>query len=343
MTGKLLAMSCGIGHVSRLMTQAVYALIERRLSWCDVLTVIEQAKCEIEFWISGLRKFNSHPIWHRPSAVRIAFSDASDTGYGGYMVEHGPHVAHAQWTREEAKLSSALHKLKAVRLVLESVADRLQGARVRWLTDNQNVVRNLEVGSRKCDLWEGVVRVFNLTLQYQIHLEPSWIPREENQYADYLSRTVDYDDWKLNPGVFMELDCMFGPHSVDRFASFHNKQLERFNSRYWNPGSEAVSALVDWSGEINWFFPPVALIPRVLRHAQQCKAEGTFTLVVPGWDSAPFWPLICLDGKKFASFVVAWCELPCIEMLFIPGRQRTALFDGQRPNTPILGLRLCFR
>ena len=133
----------------------------------------KQLRCEIKFWVSGLRRFNSQPIWHRPSAVRIVYSDASDTGYGGYIVEHGPHVAHGQWTQEEAKLSSTFRELKAVRLVLESVADRLQGARVRWFTDNQNVVRILEVGSRKFDLQDEVVKVFNLTIQYQVHLEPS--------------------------------------------------------------------------------------------------------------------------------------------------------------------------
>ena len=87
----------------------------------------------------------------------------------------------------------------------------------------------------------------------------------------------------------------------------------------------------------------MALIPRVLRHAQHFKEEGT--LVVPQWESAPFWPLICPDREDFASFVVAWCELhvpPCIEMLFIPGRQGTALFGGHRPNTPVLALRLSF-
>ena len=42
-TGKLIAMSPGIGHVSRLMTRAMYALIESRSSWCEVLTVNEQA------------------------------------------------------------------------------------------------------------------------------------------------------------------------------------------------------------------------------------------------------------------------------------------------------------
>ena len=86
MTGKLIALSPGIGHVSCLMTRAMYALIESGLSWCDVLTMNEQAKCEIELWISGLRKFNSQPISHRLSVVRIVYLDASDTGYGGYMV-----------------------------------------------------------------------------------------------------------------------------------------------------------------------------------------------------------------------------------------------------------------
>ena len=38
-----------------------------------------------------------------PSAVRI---DASNTGYGGYMVEHGIHVAQGNWLEHEAKQSS---------------------------------------------------------------------------------------------------------------------------------------------------------------------------------------------------------------------------------------------
>ena len=33
-------------------------------------------------------------------------------------------------------------------------------------------------------------------------IEPEWVPREENQLADYLSRVVDYDDWGINKDVF---------------------------------------------------------------------------------------------------------------------------------------------
>ena len=35
-----------------------------------------------------LVEFSSQNLWLSSSAVRVAYSDASNTGYGGYMVEH---------------------------------------------------------------------------------------------------------------------------------------------------------------------------------------------------------------------------------------------------------------
>ena len=54
---------------------------------------------------------------------------------------------------------------------------KLANYHVFWFTDNQNVVRILRVGSKKPDL-HAVAMVFNLTICYQIHLEPEWVPRE---------------------------------------------------------------------------------------------------------------------------------------------------------------------
>ena len=91
------------------------------------------------------------------------------------------------------------------------------------------------------------------------------MPRDLNQLADEISRIVDYDDWQLNPAVFSSLDALWGPHSVDRFATCDNTQLIRFNSRYWSPGTEAVDTFtVNWSGENNWLCPPIVLLPRVI-------------------------------------------------------------------------------
>ena len=201
------------------------------------------------------------------------------------------HIAQGNWLPDEAVQSSTWRKLVAVGRVLESVAHKLSNLRVRWFTDNQNVVRILQVGSAKPHIQVEALRVFKACICYNIRLEPEWIPRDRNQLADYYSCTVDYDDWHIDPSVFAELDALWGPYSVDRFASSYNKQVERFNSRFAYPGTEAMDAFtVDWHGENNWWCPPPSLIPRVISHAETCKAQGT--LVVPCWESAPFWPLL---------------------------------------------------
>ena len=221
------------------------------------------------------------------------------------------------------------------------MASKLTNAHVRWFTDNQNVARILVVGSKKPWLQEVALKVFSLAVQNNISLEPEWIPRELNERADMLSRIIDCDDWLLNPTVFAELDAAWGPHAIDRFASYQNHQTPRFNSRCWNPGSEAVDAFtVNWVGENNWWCPPVGLVPRVIRHAQVCAAKGT--LVVPCWPSAPFWPLLCPSEGQFAPFVRDCCELPMVDTLFLPGPSGHALFHGEVPNTAVFALRCDF-
>ena len=62
-----------------------------------------------------------------PAAVRVVYSDASSTGYGGYLVEHGNHVAHGQWNEQEKGKSSTWRELAAVDRVLRAVSGLLKG------------------------------------------------------------------------------------------------------------------------------------------------------------------------------------------------------------------------
>lgn len=335
--GKIISMSLALGPISRFMTRSLYAVLESRQYWCDRLLLTEASKQELQFWSSSLEDYNSQPLWQSPSAVRLVYSDASDTGYGGYLVEHGTCVAHGHWAVTEAGKSSTWRELVAVARVLEPIAHRLCGERVRWFTDNQNVVRILTVGSKKPELQQEAIHVFALAMRHQIRLEPEWIPRDENQFADYLSRIVDHDDWQINPLVFQMVDNLWGPHTVDRFASQYNAQLPRFNSRFACVGTEAIDAFtVSWEGECNWMCPPVCLVLRALRHAEKCRAKGT--LIVPAWPSAPFWPLLQPRSGWFAPFVKAWCYLPLFEGLVLPGESGQPLFGGKMPNTEVLAL-----
>ena len=137
--------------------------------------------------------------------------------------------------------------------MLESLAPKLKNERIRWFSDNQNVVRILTTGSRQPQLQSLALNIFSSCMAYQIRLEPKWIPRGENEQIDFISKISDYDDWMIDLLIFAELDREWEPHDVDRFADIHNKQLEHFNLRYWNPSSEAVDSFTcDWSREINW-------------------------------------------------------------------------------------------
>ena len=158
--GQIISMGLAIGPVSRFMTRSLYATLESRRAWCEWLCLSPEAWNEIAFWQECLTEYKAQPIWHSPSAVRVVYSDASDTGYGGYVVEHGPCVVHGQWTAEEAKQSSTWRELTAVLRVLEALSAKLSNMQVRWFSDNQNVVRISHVGSKKAHLQEVALKVF---------------------------------------------------------------------------------------------------------------------------------------------------------------------------------------
>ena len=61
---------------------------------------------ELLFWKQNIDFFNGQPIWFSAGTTRVVFSDASSTGYGGYLVELGPELAHGQWSADEVVLSS---------------------------------------------------------------------------------------------------------------------------------------------------------------------------------------------------------------------------------------------
>ena len=212
--GKIMYMSLAIGPVSWLMTRSMYALLNSRQYWDQPLSMTPEVKAELQFWNSQLKLINGKEIWHSPSAIRVVYSDASATGYGGFTVEHGCHAANGAWSEEEMAQSSTWRELKAMQKVLESLLPKLKNEQVRWFSDNQNVVRILNIGSKKPHLQKEALAVFSLAAQNLICIEPEWIPRTENQQADYLSRIEAKDDWIIHPAIFASIDLQWGPHSV---------------------------------------------------------------------------------------------------------------------------------
>ena len=141
--------------------------------------------------------------------------------------------------------------------------------------------------------------------------------------------------------MFNFIDASWGPHTVDCFASPYNNQTKRFHSCFWSPGCEAVDTFtVNWGSEINWWLPPQHLVCRTIRHASGCRAKGT--LVVPAWNSAPFWPILCPDGCHLASFVHLWWSTSYIPGLLVSGRSGSNLGDSLNSDSMLLALFIDF-
>ena len=303
--GQIISMGIAVGPIARLRSRYLYDVINHRWSWQDKVVLSQEAADELQFWKANIARFNGQHIWFSPGATRIAYSDASDFAFGGYVVELGKEVAHGMWSESEARLSSTWRELKAIDQVLRSFAPKLQGHKVKWFTDNQSVKHIVMHGSKRLHLQDGAFSIFETCMNFSLKLDVEWIPRGDNERADHISRIIDVDDWKIDPALFAYLDALWGPHSVDCFAAHYNSQIPRFFSHFWNPGAEAVDAFTaSWQGEVCWWVPPLHLVARVIRHAQVCSAVGT--LVIPAWKSAPFWPLVCPDGVHFANFVHRW-------------------------------------
>ena len=243
------------------------------------------------------------------------------------------------WTGSEIRESSTLRQLEAVYRTLKGLEIDLEGLKVLWYTDNRNVVSILSSGSKNRKLQETAVKISDGLRDCQIEMMVQWIPRGENARADFLSRVLDRDDWEVDSRVFISLGESWGEYEVDRFASNYNTKCGRFNSKYWCPGTEGVDALnQDWAGVNNWIVPPPRLISRVLDHMERCRARGT--LILPKWQSAPFWPLIIDENESLKSWVKGMLQLPREGIII--GHKRNGIFDGRPLKFSMLALNINF-
>ncbi|XP_022779071.1 uncharacterized protein LOC111320674 [Stylophora pistillata] len=140
----------------------------------------------------------------------------------------------------------------------------------------------------------------------------------------------------------------WGPYTFDRFATYYNAQLPRFNSRFASPGCSGVNALAqDWSAENNWICPPVSLIVDSVRHLMSCF--GRRTLIIPEWPCAHFWPFLREGSSRFSSYVAEVFVLPAVEDLRLEGPGQKQIYKSRPsifrrcPKFRMLALRLDFR
>ena len=346
--GQIVSLQQVLGGLVCLRTRSLYHCIDSRLGWGSFVYIDQSAVEELHFWRENAKSLNEKgmAICEQRSAEVSVFSDASGTGYGGYValcagaLVEGTEV-YGCWDEAEVCQSSTWRELASVERVLKSNESSLSQKSIKVFSDNKNVSSILRKGSMKQSLQTLAMSVHEFCEKGQIQMASEWISRESAPLAlaDEFSRAFDNDDWEVKSHIFCQLSNMWGKFSVDRFASNLNCKCIRFNSRVWCVGSEAVDALAQtWSGELNWWVPPPKLIAKCVNKIVSEKASGT--LVIPVWESAPFWPLIS-ENSVFRDFVKDHRLLPQVNVIKA-GKGNNGIFAEEPLKFKMIALKISF-
>ena len=105
-----------------------------------------------------------------------------------------------------------------------------------------------------------------------------------------MSRVTDKSDWQLAPRKFKHFNKVRGPHTIDRFASYANKQLPRYNAKWRDGTTEAIDNLrlpdSDWRHETIWCNPPWELLDDLVVKLRNSGAEAP--VIAPYWPKKPW-------------------------------------------------------
>jgi hypothetical protein len=335
-TGLIASLALVTGPISGLFSRFLHRALATRSSWYSRVQLDSAALSELSFWREQLPRFQSRDIWRRHSLLRVVYYDSGGQGWEGHLgIGSKQHEAHGSWEPHEVHgiASSTRRELTGLLRLLRAFRPFLSDCSVLARGDALNVYTILlKGGSAKAHLQSVCLDLFAFCSEHRIELHPEWLPREENERADYLGKVRDVDDFELSADTFALVSRRFGPFTVDRFASKYNTKLPRFNAFYWCPGAAAANCFTqDWGDdEQNYCFPPPSLVAPTLRHARACRAR--MTLVVLDWRSVPWWPLLCgsvASGRGFAPFVTHQLYFPAGRMSwFLVGRLGTS-FSGR--------------
>ena len=157
--GQLISVQSVFDKIARLHTRCAYECIQDRLSWKGRVYVTSDCEEELKFWLKNSVELNAKGAYfgHLTEEQIIDFKlfcDASGEGYGGYIMSfdsdyvQGTSV-YGNWDFDETRHSSTWRELEAVRRVLYSNIDKMEGQSVMVVSDNKNVKNILEVGSKK--------------------------------------------------------------------------------------------------------------------------------------------------------------------------------------------------
>ena len=246
-----------------------------------------EAKADLQWWLDNLHRWNRREV--RPSSPSIEIeTDASQRGWRAYC--NGVHTGGC-WDTTEATLHINVQEMLAALYGIKCFARTASNLHILLRSDNSTVVAYVNhLGGTKSRILSDIVReLWQWCLDRGTTITAQHLPGLENVRADFMSRHLsDRTDWRLNPHLFNLLNQLWGPFTVDLFATRLSRQLPKFYSWRPDPESAGTNALIqDWRDSIGYAHPPWCLVGRVLQKV--LAQEVTVTLIAPVWPSQPWY------------------------------------------------------
>ena len=160
--GQIQSFKGAIGYEVSLRSRYMLHCINSRVSWNSNISIDSQTLDEVVYWFNNCRKLNGRSFQDNTVCTRVAYSDASGQGFGGYVAQIEGTEMCGSWTAVEARQSTTWRELEAVKLVLLTLVNRLEGHGVQWVTDNLNVVHIIQKGSMNLVLLKISIEIQNV-------------------------------------------------------------------------------------------------------------------------------------------------------------------------------------
>jgi hypothetical protein len=195
----------GVQVWTRGIYRAIGALVtQRRLTTEEYHDVV----AELRFWEWSLAQpeRNGRAI-SDPAAEIIVTVDAGGVGWGAHC--NGTQV-NGLFSHEQLGTSSTLRELIGLRMACIALQATLRNHAIKIRMDSLCAIQNLVKGGGPVKgLTEEVKKWCTWCEEGKVTAQYEWIPREENQEADWLSKR-GAGNWQLRPWVVEELEMKYG-------------------------------------------------------------------------------------------------------------------------------------
>uniref|UniRef100_T1IK55 RNase H type-1 domain-containing protein n=1 Tax=Strigamia maritima TaxID=126957 RepID=T1IK55_STRMM len=205
------------------------------------------ARNELNCWVKNLDFCKGRSLIPKPVSLVIT-TDACNTGHRGWGAVCNNVKISEKFSSFELKKHINVLGLLGAYLALKSFARNSSDSSIKIRIDNTSAVAAINhLGSPLSPELTALAQdIWSWAMAHNLNIIAEHNPGAKNIKADAASRgsVKDSEDWKLDPVIFSRISNLWGPFSIDLFASHHNHQFCSFFSWRPNPSALAFIALI---------------------------------------------------------------------------------------------------